>query len=91
MAIRIDNDSAVFYGNRGLCYRKLGRAGPGLGGSGRGAGRVAEAIRDYSRAVELEPGNSVFHYNRAVAFCDQLDFDAVPPQSGRVAMEGCRP
>ena len=63
MAIRIDNDSAVFYGNRGVCYRKLGR--------------VSEAIRDYSRAVELEPENTVFHYNRAVAYCDQLDYEQV--------------
>ena len=56
---------------------------------------MQEAIRDYNRAIEIEPvrfsplseraadttprvclqENTTFHYNRAVAFCDQLDYE----------------
>ncbi len=45
---------------RGISYDKLGRHG--------------EAVADFTRVLELEPGNLTAAYNRAVAFDSMGEF-----------------
>jgi tetratricopeptide (TPR) repeat protein len=54
-------DFAAAYNNRGIAYMK--------------AGHLAEAIRDYSRAIELQPGYADAFENRASAYAQNGQYE----------------
>lgn len=61
--------------NRAMAFRKLGR--------------FKEAIKDCNRAIQLEPENGFFYYNRALAQFDLGLYEEVRACTKAVCLSGC--
>jgi tetratricopeptide (TPR) repeat protein len=54
-------------------------------------GRLDEAIRDYSKAIELAPGDPDTYYNRALAYFRAKDIVHARQDAERASSLGRRP
>jgi tetratricopeptide (TPR) repeat protein len=61
-AIMIDDSFGDFYCNRGLLYYKLTQN--------------KKAIKDYNKAISLDPGRAVYYANIALAYYYENEFDS---------------
>jgi Flp pilus assembly protein TadD len=83
-AIRLDPGESTYYTFRGIAHAELAAA---LGRENDNAGRAREfdqAIRDYSRAIELAPNSIAAYYHRGLALARRGDYDGAIRDASKV-------